>query len=64
MEDKIKKLQAILNISYKEALQIIEDDKKIDSGGRCDWEVSEEEEREIRKRSKINIHKKKMKEVK
>lgn len=45
-----------LGCSYEEACQVIEDDKIIDSkNGRCDWEPSIEEERAMRKATKLKV---------
>lgn len=38
-EERAKKYMKILNISYEEALQVVQDDDTIDNGGKCDWEV-------------------------
>lgn len=39
VEERAKKYMKILNISYEEALQVVQDDDTIDNGGKCDWEV-------------------------
>ena len=39
IETRAKKYMNLLNISYEEALKVIQDDDTIDNGGKCDWEV-------------------------
>lgn len=57
MEDRVSKIARILKVSPQEAQQVINDDQLIDLGGRCDWEISPEEEKLRRKMGKINIRK-------
>lgn len=53
MENLIEKNMKALRISYEEAKALVEDDMIIDKGGRCDWEPSIEEERAMRKATKL-----------
>lgn len=50
-EIRAKKYAEVLNISYEEALKVVEDDDIIDAGGRCDWETepTPEEKKVMRK---------------
>ena len=50
-EVRAKKYAEVLNISYEEALKVVEDDDIIDAGGRCDWETepTAEEKKVMRK---------------
>ena len=52
-EARIQKHIDLLGCSYAEAEQIVLDDEIIDKGGRCDWEPSIEEERAMRKATKL-----------
>ena len=52
-EELIQKQIDLLHISYAEAAQLVDDDYKIDHGGRCDWEPSVEEEKAMRKATKL-----------
>lgn len=58
-EALIEKQMNLLHCSYAEAEELVNDDLTIDKGGRCDWEPSIEEEREMRKRSKLVVDRKK-----
>ena len=49
----------LFNISKVDAIKMVEDDELIDKGGRADWEPSIEEEREMRKNSKLKVERKK-----
>lgn len=53
MEQLIEKNMNALKISYEEAKALVEDDMLIDKGGRCDWEPSVEEEKAMRKATKV-----------
>lgn len=50
-EVRAKKYAEVLDISYEEALKVVEDDDIIDAGGRCDWETepTAEEKKVMRK---------------
>lgn len=50
-EVRAKKYAEVLDISYEEALKVVEDDDIIDAGGRCDWETepTSEEKKVMRK---------------
>ena len=52
-EARIQKHIDLLGCSYEEAAQSVADDEIIDKGGRCDWEPSIEEEKAMRKATKI-----------
>ena len=55
MDDRIEKTARILSITPEEAAKVIEDDFIIDTGGRCEWEPSEAEEKRLRKLGKLNV---------
>lgn len=55
----IEKNMKLLNLTYDEAKQVVEDDELIDKGGRCEWEPSVEEERAMRKATKLKVERKK-----
>lgn len=50
-EVRAKKYAEVLNVSYEEALKVVEDDDIIDAGGKCDWETepTPEEKKVMRK---------------
>lgn len=52
-EARIQKHIDLLGCSYAEAEQIVLDDETIDKGGRCEWEPTVEEERAMRKATKL-----------
>ena len=52
-EELIQKHIDLLGCSYAEAAQIVADDELIDKGGRCDWEPTVEEEKAMRKATKL-----------
>lgn len=56
-EDLIQKQIDLLSISYAEAAKLVDDDYIIDHGGRCDWEPSVEEEKAMRKATKLVVRK-------
>ena len=58
-EELIQKHIDLLGCSYAEAKQIVEDDELIDKGGRCDWEPTVEEEKAMRKATKLVAERKK-----
>ena len=58
-EEAIQKYMRLLRVSRAEAEQIVADDEIIDKGGRCDWEPSIEEEKAMRKASKLKVERKK-----
>ena len=55
MDNRIEKTAKILSITFEEAAKVIEDDFIIDTGGRCEWEPSETEEKRLRKLGKLNV---------
>jgi hypothetical protein len=63
-EELIQKHIDLLGCSYAEAAQIVADDELIDKGGRCDWEPTVEEERAMRKATKLVADRKKPTAVK
>lgn len=53
-EVRAKKYAEVLNISYEEALKVVEDDDIIDAGGRCDWETEPTaEEKKIMRKARM-----------
>lgn len=52
-EELIQKNIDLLGISYAEAAEMIDDDIAIDKGMRCEWEPTEEEEKQMRKNTKL-----------
>ena len=63
-EELIQKHIDLLGCSYAEAEQIVLDDETIDKGGRCEWEPTVEEERAMRKATKLVADRKKPTPVK
>lgn len=63
-EELIQKHIDLLGCSYAEAAQIVADDELIDKGGRCDWEPTVEEEKAMRKATKLVADRKKPAAVK
>ena len=57
-EELIQKHIDLLGCSYEEAAQIVADDEVIDKGGRCDWEPTVEEEKAMRKATKLAVDRK------
>lgn len=58
-ETKIAKYEKLFDCTREEAIKIIEDDELIDKGGRADWEPSVEEEKAMRKATKLKVERKK-----
>lgn len=58
-QEAVEKNMRLLGISYAEAEQIVADDETIDKGGRCEWEPTVEEEKQMRKNSKLKVERKK-----
>jgi len=58
-ENKIAKYTKLFDCTREEAIKIIEDDELIDKGGRADWEPSIEEEKAMRKVTKLKVERKK-----
>lgn len=52
-EQLIEKNMHALRISYEEAAELVDDDLAIDRGERLDWEPTVEEEKAMRKATKI-----------
>lgn len=52
-EQLIEKNMRALRISYEEAAELVDDDLAIDRGERLDWEPTVEEEKAMRKATKI-----------
>jgi len=53
-EVRAKKYAEVLDISYEEALKVVEDDDIIDAGGRCDWETEPTaEEKKIMRKARM-----------
>lgn len=48
MDSEIKKLMTLLDISYEEALELAEDDKKIDKGEKMDFDLTPEQEKNVK----------------
>ena len=48
MDNEIKKLMSLLDISYEEALELAEDDKKIDKGEKMDFDLTPEQEKNVK----------------
>lgn len=48
MTEEIKKLMQLLDISYEEALELAEDDKKIDKGEKMDFDLTPEQEKNVK----------------
>ena len=57
-EDRIKAVMLAANCSYEDAVQVIEDDEAIDKGERLDWEPTVEEEKEMRKATRLKVDRK------
>ena len=57
-EDRIKAVMIAANCSYEDAVQVIEDDEAIDKGERLDWEPTIEEEKEMRKATRVKVDRK------
>ena len=57
-EDRIKAVMLAANCSYEDAIQVIEDDEAIDKGERLDWEPTLEEEKEMRKATRLKVDRK------
>lgn len=38
VEERVKKYMTTLNLSYEDALKVVQDDDTIDNGGKCEWE--------------------------
>ena len=57
-EDRIKAVMLAANCSYEDAVQVIEDDEAIDKGERLDWEPTIEEEKEMRKATRLKVDRK------
>ena len=57
-EDRIKAVMIAANCSYEDAVQVIEDDEAIDKGERLDWEPTIEEEKEMRKATRLKVDRK------
>ena len=57
-EDRIKAVMLAANCSYEDAGQVIEDDEAIDKGERLDWEPTIEEEKEMRKATRLKVDRK------
>lgn len=60
-EEKDRRIEAIMALcdcSYAEAEFAILEDESIEQGKRLDWELSVEEERELRKANKISVERK------
>lgn len=57
-EDRIKAVMIAANCSYEDAVQVIEDDEAIDKGQRLDWEPTLEEEKEMRKATRLKVDRK------
>ena len=57
-EDRIKAVMLAANCSYEDAVQVIEDDEAIDKGERLDWEPTLEEEKEMRKATRLKVDRK------
>ena len=57
-EDRIKAVMLAANCSYEDAVQVIEDDEAIDKGERLDWEPTIEEEKEMRKATRVKVDRK------
>lgn len=58
-DEQIDALVETLGCSIAEAEQILLDDEIINKGGRCDWEPSVEEEKAMRKATKLVADRKK-----
>ena len=57
-EDRIKAVMLAANCSYEDAVQVIADDEAIDKGERLDWEPTIEEEKEMRKATRLKVDRK------
>lgn len=57
-EDRIKAVMLAANCSYEDAVQVIEDDEAIDKGERLDWEPTIEEEKKMRKATRLKVDRK------
>ena len=51
VEERVKKYMTTLNLSYEDALKVVQDDDTIDNGGKCEWEkeMTPEQKRIARK---------------
>jgi hypothetical protein len=54
-EEQVLKHMKLLGLSREEAEQVVADDELIDKGGRCEWEPSKEEEKAMRKATKLYV---------
>lgn len=57
MARSIEEIAETLNITPEKAQRLLEEDAFINGGGRCDWEVSVEEELEMKKMNKLEFNK-------
>ena len=47
MNEEIKKIMQLLDITEEEALELLEDDKKIDKGEKMDFDLTPEQEKNV-----------------
>ena len=55
MDNRIQELMDTLNISKEEALDLMREDAAINRGERLEWEPTVEEEKQMRKNSKLSV---------
>ena len=63
LEKDIVKTMNALKISREEAIQLLEDDEKIEHGERMDFDLSPEKEKEAKKMANVKEHKRTKKVV-
>ena len=61
MDNRVQEIMDTLNISKEEALDLIREDAAINRGERLEWEPTVEEEKQMRKNSKLSVERKRQK---
>ena len=61
MDNRVQDIMNTLNISKEEALDLIREDAAINRGERLEWEPTVEEEKQMRKNSKLSVERKRQK---
>ena len=61
MDNRVQEIMDTLNISKEEALDLMREDAAINRGERLEWEPTVEEEKQMRKNSKLSVERKRQK---